>query len=298
MPGQLAHDIDERRPPRCRDIEQHRCVEHDQRRAGRCLCGKRRQVVNEVAAHEQRRVSGSDSRCSMEPSAAVRMFGPDEGSEPGDVGGIGHVERIEIQTGPPHHVGKARRRRHTGEGAFDDRFAGANRLVAVAIRVPVGIEAQPCGRTDLEQRERLRQRERGREPRRHNARLHSSAWSERAAPSGSRASSPRRSRGTPMNRRLGHRGGERRRTASLAAASAAGPTRAGRAVPRRERRQGKAARTSARRRAPHVPRNWRTSSRLSRSHPHRSGEEYGDAGAAGCPQHTGQRADDERLRCV
>ena len=37
--------------------------------------------------------------------AAVLVLRPDEGVEPGDVRGVGHVERVQVQAGPPHHLG-------------------------------------------------------------------------------------------------------------------------------------------------------------------------------------------------
>jgi hypothetical protein len=82
---------------------------------------------------------------------------PDEGVEPGEVCRVRHVERVEIQAGPPHDLGKPSRRRHPSRRAHQDRLAITDHLVAVAVGIPVRIEAQPAGCADLQQRERLRQ---------------------------------------------------------------------------------------------------------------------------------------------
>ena len=139
--GQPAYHLGERLPPGRRHLVHHGGVEYHQRRAGRRLRGQRRQVVHQVAAHEQRRVGRGDGGRGPQPGATVRMFRPDESFQLRNVRGVGHVERIQIQARPPHHLGYTRRRRHPGGRALEDRFARADHVVAVAVGVPVGVQA-------------------------------------------------------------------------------------------------------------------------------------------------------------
>jgi hypothetical protein len=88
----------------------------------------------------------------------VGVLGPDERLQPGHIRRIGHVERIQVQAGPPHHLGQVPRWHRSGGRAFEDRSARADRVLAVVVGVPAGIETQAGGGADLQQRQGLRQR--------------------------------------------------------------------------------------------------------------------------------------------
>ena len=50
----------------------------------------------------------------VQPVTAVLLLRPDQRVQPGHVAGVGHVERVEVQAGPPHHLGYACRWHQTG----------------------------------------------------------------------------------------------------------------------------------------------------------------------------------------
>ena len=84
------------------------------------------------------------------------MLRPDQGLEPRDVGRVGYIERVQVETGPPHHVRRIGRRR-PGQRALEDRLTRADQPIAVAVAVLIGIKTQPSRCPHLQQRERLRQ---------------------------------------------------------------------------------------------------------------------------------------------
>ena len=133
-------------------------MEHHERRPGRGLFGQPRQVVHQVTAYQQWRVGRRDRRRGAQPVPAVPVLRPDQRLQPGHVGRVGDVERVQVQPGPPHHLRTPLRRLGAGQVTVEQRLAVADPPIAVAVGVPVRVEAQPGGGADLQQRQRLRQR--------------------------------------------------------------------------------------------------------------------------------------------
>ena len=83
-------------------------MEHDERRIGGRLGGERGESLVEVARDDAS--AGRPRRCAAAGSqsgAPVVVFGPDERVEPGEVVGVPHVERVEIDAGAPDDLGQA-----------------------------------------------------------------------------------------------------------------------------------------------------------------------------------------------
>ncbi|GIJ73382.1 hypothetical protein Voc01_082990 [Virgisporangium ochraceum] len=102
-------------------------------------------------------LGGDDGRGGAQAGPAVAVFGPDERVEPGDVGGVGDVERVEVEAGAPDDDGQVPGRGASGDGALEDGSALADHVVAVPVGVAVGVQAQAGGGADLQQGQRLRE---------------------------------------------------------------------------------------------------------------------------------------------
>ena len=197
-------------------------MEDDEGRVRRRLGSECRQVVDEVAAHEQRRVGRGDCRGRPQPGASVRVLRPDERVEPRDVGRVGHVERVQVQAGAPHHVGQRAGQRRPGGCAVEDGLAGAES------------ECRRTGRSSGRDTGRARRTRRPRAGRAaaaalrapgagpHTGRPRWSASTASAARARSRPSARARSRGTRPAPPPVRRAAARRRRAGSAAASLAG----------------------------------------------------------------------------
>ncbi|AJC57479.1 hypothetical protein GZL_04902 [Streptomyces sp. 769] len=161
--------------PGGRKVVQRRAVEHHQRRPGRYLGGQRRQLVEQVAAHDggagrgPRRLHGR-----REPRRTGLVTGPDEGAQPPQVVRLPEgVERRRVDAAAPDDLGQGagqRRRATLAIGREPARAAGerdravrgtravhrAAVLLDVLVAVPVRVEAQPRRRPDFQEGQWLR----------------------------------------------------------------------------------------------------------------------------------------------
>src|SRR5205807_425159 len=84
---------------------------------------------------------------------------PDQRVQPADVVRVGHVERVEVDTGTPLDGDRAGSplRAFDPTAQHDRAVRVASDVVVVLVAVPVGQQAQPGGRAHLQQGQRLGQ---------------------------------------------------------------------------------------------------------------------------------------------
>ena len=73
--------------------------------------GQDQQLLVQVAGDQQRRILPGDGHGLAQPLTPELLLRPDERLQPGDVVGIAHVQRVQVDPGPPHH-----RRERRGKG--------------------------------------------------------------------------------------------------------------------------------------------------------------------------------------
>ena len=117
-----------------------------------------RQVVDQVAATSSGGSAAATAAAARSRSRRCACSGQISASS--QATSAGSVTSSGLRSRPARHTtsGTRGRRCHAGDRAVEDRRAGAEPVVAVAVGVPVGVEAEPGGRADLQQGERLRQR--------------------------------------------------------------------------------------------------------------------------------------------
>jgi hypothetical protein len=108
--------------------------------------------------YQQGRFCRGDLGGGTQPFPAVIVLRPDQGLQPCSVLRIGDVEGVQVQPGPPYHLGKPPRRAEPLSIAVDDRPALAHDVGAVPVAVTVRVQTQSRGGAHLQQPQRLRQR--------------------------------------------------------------------------------------------------------------------------------------------
>jgi hypothetical protein len=104
------------------DIGQHGGVVDQQGRAGRRLAGQGREIGQQVAAVDARRVPAGRLDGGRQPLPAPGLAGPEQALQPADVIVVGNVERVQVQPGAPDDVGYLRGKRdRTKRSAAEDR---------------------------------------------------------------------------------------------------------------------------------------------------------------------------------
>jgi PaaX-like protein C-terminal domain len=141
-------------------------VEHHQGRLGRRLGGHGGEVVDEITPNQGGWVTAGHRDRRGQSLLPAGLTGPDQAAQPGGVGVVAHVERVEVDPGAPDDPGQPIRQRHRAvrlAAQHQRRRVGAAQGVAgVVVAVAVGQQGQPGAGPDLEQRQRLRQgRQRG-----------------------------------------------------------------------------------------------------------------------------------------
>ena len=94
-------------------------MEDDKRGAWRCLGGQQGDVGEQVATVDRRRVAAGGLDGGRQALLAPRLARPEQAFQPADVGVPRHVQRVQVEPGPPADLGH-----HRGE---QDRAGRASR---------------------------------------------------------------------------------------------------------------------------------------------------------------------------
>jgi hypothetical protein len=154
---QAAHPLDERRPVVTGHVGQHSRVQDDGRGALRHETERVGQTVDEVTGQQGRRALHGDGRGRVQAIQPFVLDGarPDEGAQPRAVVGVGDVERVQVDADAGHHLRQlGRQRERAARRAAQVHLAPrADGPAVVLVAVAVGVEAQPRGGADLDQRQ-------------------------------------------------------------------------------------------------------------------------------------------------
>ena len=125
------------------------------------VLGEGRQVGQEVAAVERRRVGPGDPHGGAQVLQPFCVLWPDQRLQPHALRGVVQIDRRQVEAGAPGHArqGAGQRRCRTGARGKHQRLGRGRRDVvgAVGVAVVVGQQAQAGGGADFEQGQRLRQ---------------------------------------------------------------------------------------------------------------------------------------------
>ena len=139
-------------------VGQHRRVQDDGGGAGRHEVERVGQPFEEVSGEQGRWVLGGGGRGGVQAGEPLLLdrAGPDEGAQPGEVVGVGDVERVEVDADAGDHFRQPLRQgERTGRRAPQVHWARAAHVAAVVgVAVAVRIEAQARRRADLHQGQR------------------------------------------------------------------------------------------------------------------------------------------------
>ena len=199
------------------EVGDHRAVEHHGDAVRRRLLDQARQRVEKVAGAQVGRVGRGHGDGRSEPGTPFVLLRPDQVGQPGGRVGIGHVERVQVDPGPPPDDG-------TGVGQRGPPVNAAGQL----------------GRPG--QRQRRRRRRRCSSGRRSGRGRGTAPRSRRPRPARAGGVRPRRS---ARRAARGSRGGPPRWSGYAARGSCRGSCRRRRAAPRAGRRTGPAPRPRA-----------------------------------------------------
>jgi hypothetical protein len=136
-------------------------VEDDERRPARRLPGQRRNIREQVAPVNRRRVPPRGLHRQPQALAAVGLARPDQALQPAHVVIAGDVERVEVQPRAPGDLGDAPRQRHRAVRVAGDhrrpRVAAGDPVARVIVGIPVREQGEPGARAHLEEGKWLRQ---------------------------------------------------------------------------------------------------------------------------------------------
>jgi hypothetical protein len=109
-------------------------VEDDEGGVGRCLGEQCREVGSQVAGPDVHRFGARQADRGVQVRPQVLLPGPHEGVEPGDVGGVVDVERVQVEAGAPRDLdrGAGQRCARTGRAPEGRHVGRARRRHAVA----------------------------------------------------------------------------------------------------------------------------------------------------------------------
>jgi len=144
-------------------VHEHAGCRDHQRRLGRREGRDLREQIEGVPGEHQRRFGCRDRGRGPNAFGTTVLPGPDQTREPVDVAAVAHVERREIDAGTPDDLGMPHLRHPLPHDLGDElHLRGSRRRIEphlavgtdVAVRVAVGIQAQPRARPHLQQRDR------------------------------------------------------------------------------------------------------------------------------------------------